>query len=89
MVIRSKFLERLCHADVEVNGILVDINDFGTKADTSPEAAPTWGCGCMTFQGKPVGGAVLQKYGITAVEYGDIVAMLTEGLSFGRCERCS
>lgn len=72
----------------EVNGVRADSDDFGAQSDESPETAEEYACGDMQFRGVPATDKVLNKYGITLEEYGEIVSKLEEGLSFGDCGWC-
>lgn len=71
-----------------INGSDADHKDFGEQFDRSPETAEDYACGDMQFTRIPATPEVLEKYGITEVEYNLIAGLLEEGLSFGCCGWC-
>jgi hypothetical protein len=80
----------LCETKVfRVNGVPADKEDFGEQSDRRRGTAEPYCCGDMEFTRIDPTPAVLEKYGITEVEYGEICDKLEEGLSFGSCGLCA
>lgn len=79
----------LCELPViEINGVLLEYEDFGEKYDTSPETAEEYCCGDMQFiPFEEVKQETLKKYNITEEEYRKIQEKL-DCLSFGNCGWC-
>ena len=73
----------------EINNIKADYDDFGEKYDHDSYSAEEYCCGDMQFDGKQSTPEILAKYSITQSEYDEVVSVLTEKLSFGRCGWCS
>ena len=73
---------------VEINGVYLDENDFGSHYDTDRENAEPYGCGNMQFiPYETVDKKVLEKYNINEEEYRMIQDKL-DCLSFGCCGWC-
>lgn len=73
----------------EINGVVLDYNDFGDKYDTDIENADEYCCGCMMFiPYDEVKQETLEKYNITEDEYRKIQDKL-DCLSFRECGLCS
>jgi hypothetical protein len=75
-----------CH----INGIQLDIDEFGDTYDKSNyEDAPDYGCGNRRFEiGNPTQ-EVLNKYGITYEQWFKVASILEYKLSVGRCNQCA
>lgn len=71
-----------------INGKNADYEDFVTKYDHDEENAPDYGCGDMRCDEKEPTLEVLAKYGITLVDYREIVDRLSNALDFGCCGWC-
>lgn len=71
-----------------IDGQDADWEDFVDKYDHDADNAPAYGCGDMRCDRKEHTQEVLAKYGITVVEYEEIVEMLCNALDFGCCEWC-
>lgn len=74
-----------------INGINVDINDFGVNEDIHPEIAAPYCCGCHRFVGyiRPKNMDVLTKYNIDVFDFYEIVNKLEGILDIGPCYWCS
>ena len=82
-----RYLCELVHT--EINGVEVEVDDFGCKRDMNPKKAEPYGCGNMKFTPhKEVKEEVLKKYNITEEEYRMIQERLKKILSFGYCGMC-
>lgn len=73
----------------EINGINASSDDFGYKKDLDEENAEDYCCANMRFIPKPSTQEILDKYGITEMEYKKIANELEQKLSFGCCGLCS
>ena len=71
-----------------INAVKADYRDFGAKQDTDPDKGRPHCCGNMAFLPAQPTQAVLNKYGITAREYGYICQLLRASMSFGACALC-
>lgn len=90
MKIELEMYRALCKAqEFTVNGRDADTGDFGISRDMSPETADPYCCGDRRFVGKPSTPEILEQYGITEDEYADVVSLLEDKLSWGRCGWCS
>ena len=84
-----------CEAqEFDINGVEAEKNDFGRSTDVSDTYRDEGGnifYGCMNMQFVPheeVPDEVLNKYGITEIEYRDIQKELAAKLSPGCCGWC-
>ena len=89
MKLELEFGTALCYTPTfRVNGIPADSDDFGEQYDRNPEQAEDYACGDMQFTRIPAKPDILEKYGITKIEYEFIAEKLEIGLSFGCCGWC-
>ena len=74
--------------ETEINGVILDDEDFGDKVDMDLENAEEYCCGDMQFiPFEDVKVETLKKYNITEEEYRKIQEKL-DCLSFGCCGWC-
>lgn len=89
MKVELEFGTSLCYMPTFIiNGIDAESSDFGEQYDRNSQIAEDYGCGDMQFTRIDPTEDVLEKYGITEVEYFNIAEKLEEGLSFGNCGWC-
>ncbi|MCX6553160.1 MAG: hypothetical protein NTY02_19525 [Acidobacteria bacterium] len=85
---KVSFSSSFCCCYGQINGVDVDLGDFGEKYDREPDEKEEFGCGDMQFTRKKSSPDILDKYGITDAGYDYICTMLEEKLSFGCCGWC-
>lgn len=72
----------------KINGIEADEEEFVSKYDHNPDVAAPYGCGDMRADIVPATDEVLEKYGISLVEYMAIAQQVSAKVSFGSCGWC-